>query len=118
MKEGDRANRIEEDTASSAMVAQDAPVLEPRDRVLDPSASLSMPPPRLVSDDPILVKSRRSQFRDSSIAAIGKHAPVLATACLDARAAIVNGVVSIPRSTTGHFENAKIRATSEHLRVA
>jgi len=49
VQEDDRPNGVSEMTATTAMISQDAPVLEASDGVLDPGATSTMATPCLVA---------------------------------------------------------------------
>jgi hypothetical protein len=95
VKEGDRLERIREVTAAPAMVAQDTPVLEASNRVLDSGSTPTMSTPRSVAQDPRPAKHRRDEF-GAAISAVGKDATMLLADCLDVRAAVVHRSLRLP----------------------
>ena len=77
VQEGDRLKGVREMTATTAMIAQDAPVLEASDGVLDPGSTSTMAAPCSVSKDPVPAKRRRDELGDSAVSTVGEHATVL-----------------------------------------
>jgi hypothetical protein len=67
----------------ASVVAEDPPVLEPGDRVLDSRSSPSMNSPAPVAYDATASEARRAQFLDAAVAAIGEHTSVRPAQNLD-----------------------------------
>ena len=74
--------------------------------------------PASIAEDPIASKPRCDELGHAAVAAIGEHATMALTEHLDGRAAIVNRVVAIARTTRVHRNDVQISATHEDLRVA
>ena len=118
MKEGDGLQRDREVATAAAMVAQDAPVLQTGDRVLDPGTAASMAFPGPIAADPCALKDRCDELRDAAIASVSEDATVRLAQCLEMRAPVVNRIVAIARPAGGGGDDAQIAATGEDLRVA
>ena len=97
MEEGNCANRLQEMSASSPVITEDAPVLEPSERVFDACAALAMTPPRAITHDAVVGADRRNQLRDATVAAIGEDSLVALAQHFDLGGAVVNGIVAISR---------------------
>src|SRR5882672_9008664 len=105
-------------TAATAMVAQDTPVLEASNRVLDPGSTSTMSAPRSVAQEPVTAKYRRDELGDSAIATVGKDAPMLLAERLDVRAAIVHRAVAVAGTIRGDGDDPQIASADDNLRVA
>ncbi len=111
MKDGDGLQGRLEMAASSAMVAKDAPVFEPGNRVLDPCSTPSMPTPDSVTHDAVAAESRRDELGHAAVAAIGQHAAVHLRQDLDARAPIVDRIVAVTRTSRDHSDDSQIASS-------
>jgi hypothetical protein len=79
VEECDRATRTIEVVTSTPMVAQDAPCLEPGDRVFDACSAPSMMAPPAITHDSIVVEDGCDELWDATIATVGKDSSVVAT---------------------------------------
>ena len=95
--------------STASMVAKDAPVLEPSDRVLDPGAASSVSAPGTVAYDAAVSKHRRYELGDAPVAAIGEHPTMLSTQLLDIGPAEVQRVVPIAGPARGRGNDPKSR---------
>jgi hypothetical protein len=82
-------------TATTAMIAQDTPVLEASDGVLDPCSTSMMSTPCSVAQDPVPAKRRRDELGDAAVGTVGEDATVLLAERLDVRASVVHRVVAV-----------------------
>lgn len=81
-------------------------------------ATPAMPAPCLVPQNAVPPEDRRPKLGDSAIAAVCEDATVLLTEPLDARAAVVDGVVAISWAAAADRKDPKISAAHQHLDVA
>ena len=102
MKKRDGLKRLGEVTTVTPMIPKNAPALEPRDGMLDPSPPSSMSTPGPVPYDSIATKPRRHELRYSAITSIGEDASVVLAQSHDRRAAVVDGIVAIARTARCH----------------
>jgi hypothetical protein len=65
------------DGALCGDVAKHSPVLEARDRVLDPGSATAMSTPALVSADPVADEDRSNELGHSPITAVGEDASMM-----------------------------------------
>jgi hypothetical protein len=79
VKKCNGANGVIEMAATTAMVAEDAPVLESGDRVLHTGSPSAMAAPHTVTNDPVATKHRRRELRETTVGAICEHAFVRST---------------------------------------
>ncbi len=100
------------------MVAQDSPVLEACDGVLDASAPLAVPPPGGIPHDAASAKPWRHELVDATVSAVGEDPPVLSTQDLDRGAAVMNGVVAVSWSAARDRDDAAIVVRDQDLDVA
>lgn len=107
----------DEMTPTLPVIAQDPPLLEPRDHVLDPRATPAMSPPRVVPHDPVATKHGRDELVDASIAAIGEYAAVQAAQTLDETASVVHRIVAIAGASTRDRDDTAVGVTDEDLRL-
>jgi hypothetical protein len=100
------------------VVAQDSPLLEARDGVLDPSAPPPVAPPGGVSHDSIASKHGGDELGDAAVAAVCEHAAVTAAQLLDDAAPVVHRIVAVAGTSTGDGDDAPVGVTDEDLQVA
>ncbi|HSD86043.1 MAG TPA: hypothetical protein VLB44_00965 [Kofleriaceae bacterium] len=81
-------------------------------------AALSMPFPRLISDDSVVPKYRCDELGDSAIATVREDASMEATQAFYLRAAVVDRIVAVARTSTCDGDHAEIPMTDKHLGVA
>jgi hypothetical protein len=105
-------------TATTAMIAQDAPVLEASDGVLDPGSTSTMATPCSVSQDPVSAKPRRDELGDSAVSTVGEHATMLLAKRLDVRSAVVHRVVAVAWATCDRVDDSQIAPADQDLGVA
>jgi hypothetical protein len=103
---------------TSAMVAQDSPVLQAGDGVLDASAAAAVASPRAVAQDAPAAEDRCDQLVDAAVTAVGQDASVEAAECLDRGAAVVHRIVAIAGATGGRGDDAEIAAARQDLGIA
>ena len=99
------------------MIAQDAPIFEPGDGVLDARPTSTVATPRGVSNDAATREAWCNELVDASIAAVGENATVVLGQLLDDRAAVVNGVVTVAWSARlggDHVTERRIRTWALH----
>lgn len=118
MEEGDGIQGVLEMPRATAMVAQNSPVLQAGDRMLDPRAAAAMAAPGQVAQDAIAAEDRRDELGHAAVAAIGQNAPVVLAERLDRGATVVDGIVAIARSPGGRRDDAEVAAASQDLSVA
>ena len=82
MQSGYGSDGVEKRRASAPMIAQHAPVFQPRDRVLDSRTSAAVTTPDSVADDAIVRETRSDEFRHAAIT-IRKDSTVAPTERLD-----------------------------------
>jgi len=98
VKKRQGAEGVSEGWSPATVVSEDAPVLEPRQGVFDPCATLPVLPVALVAEDPVSPKDGGDEFLKPSVAAVGEDASVLAAEGLNSRSPIMDPVVSISRT--------------------
>lgn len=118
MEERDGAKSVVEVVSATSVIAENAPTLEPGDRVLDTCSALAMTPPRAVADDATVAKCGRDELGDAAIAAVGKDSAMALAELLDERAAVVDRIVAIPGSARGAGDDAEVAASDQDLRIA
>ena len=118
MKEGDCLERISQVTSATAMVSQDAPVLETSNCVLDAGSASTMATPAPVAQDPVSAKHRRDELGDGTVSTVGQNATMLLAARFDGRASVVYRVVAVAWTTRGDGDDPKIASTDQYLGVA
>jgi hypothetical protein len=64
------------------------------------------------------MEDRDAEARNTAVAAIGEDATAAAAELLDGRAAEVDGVVSVARTTRGGGDDVAVTASHQHLGVA
>jgi len=74
VKTRDGAERRLKVTSATAMIAQDAPVFEPGDRVLDACPATTVGSPNGITEDSAPAKSRSDQLGYAAVAAVGEDA--------------------------------------------
>ena len=89
MEDGDGVERVGEVLRTAAMVAQDSPVLQAGDGVLDSSAAPTMATPRAVAQDAPATEDRRDQLGNAAVTPVGQYAPVVPAEGLDHGATMV-----------------------------
>ena len=99
------------------MVAQDAPVLEPGDGVLDTSPPLSMAMPLVVTHEPVLAKARCHELVHTPVAAIGEYPSMLARETRQVGASVMIRIVAIAWATCGGRHDEQVAVTDQQLRV-
>jgi hypothetical protein len=104
--------------SASAVVAQDAPVLEPSDGVFAAGSAPAMMAPGPVADDPVTAKQRRHQLADATIATVGEHATLFSTQGLDPRATVVHRIVAVAGPAGGRRDDPEVTPTDQDLRIA
>jgi len=117
VQEDDRPNGVSEMTATTAMISQDAPVLEASDGVLDPGSASTMATPGSVAQDPVSPERRRDELGDSAVPTVGEHATVLLTKRFDVRAAVVHRVVAVAGTTGVCGDDSQIASADQDLGV-
>jgi hypothetical protein len=95
VKDGDGGHGRRELATASAVVAEDAPVLQARKRVLHASPAAAMTAPGAIADDPVALEDGEAKAWDTAVPAVGENAVMLEAERLDLRAAEVNGVVAV-----------------------
>ena len=83
MEEGHGVERVNQVASTTSMVAEDAPILQPSDRVLDPGAAPSVSAPGSVAHDAVVSEHGRHELDHAPVAAIGEHSTVSSTQLLD-----------------------------------
>lgn len=117
MEEGDCADRVGDVSSSATMVAQDAPVLEPCDRVFDTCALTTMASPRGVAHDNSAPKRRRAELVHTTVATIRQHSAMSSAERLDDSASVVHRIVTIARAAGARGDNRQVTSPYEHLCV-
>ncbi|MFO0584143.1 MAG: hypothetical protein U0229_17860 [Anaeromyxobacter sp.] len=118
MKDGDGSHGCREMVAASAVVAEDAPVLEASEGVLDASPAAAMATPGAISNDPVAPEDGDAKASDAAVPAVGKHAPVLEAERLDFGATKVKRVVPVAWTAGERGHDAPVSPAHEHLSVA
>jgi hypothetical protein len=116
VEEADRAERGLQVASTSAMIAEDTPVLESGDRVLDPCSATPVPSPPMIADDAIALKSRCNKLRDPSVSAVGEHPSVALTPRLYGGRSMVARCRVIPDVVV--TRSRRRQPVDEHERVA
>jgi hypothetical protein len=109
---------VSEVTTTAAVIAEDTPVLEACDGVLDACSTSAMETPHAIADDSVLAKHGCDELGDTSIAAVGEDAPVRLAQRLDERAAVVQRIVAISGSSSDGGDDAEVSSANEELCVA
>ena len=76
MEERDGVERVSQMASTASMVAEDSPVLQLGNRVLDPGTASSMSAPGSVAHAAALSKHGRYELGDAPVTAIGEHPPM------------------------------------------
>ena len=118
MENGNSLDRCGEVTTAAAMIAQDAPVLQASDGVLDARSAVAMATPRSIAHDPATAKHRCDELGYAAIATVGQDAAMLLAERLDRRTAVVDRVVAIAGPTGRGGDDPEIAPPDEDLRVA
>lgn len=113
MEDCNGADRVNELMTAPSVIAKNSPVLEAGDCMLDACTTFTVAPPHRISNDPPLTKSRDDELGDASVATIGKYATMVLAQGLDGRASIMNGIITIARSTSRDGYDVEIGAPHE-----
>jgi hypothetical protein len=103
---------------AAAMVADDPSGLHTSEGVLHTSASATVTAPGTVPDDVVVAEERDAKTGDSTVAAKGEDTPMVPAERFDRGAAVVNGIVSIPRTAGRSSDDAAVSPADENLGVA
>lgn len=114
----DGAERVVKMMTTTAVVAQDTPILEAGDRMLDTGSALAMNAPRPIADDSPLVKARRSELRNTAIAAVSENSPVSSAARLDDGSAVVHRIVAVAGPARCRRHDHQVTAANQDLCIA
>ena len=87
------------------MVAQDTPVLEASNRVIDPGSTSTMATPPSVTQDLSSAKDRGDELGNSAVRTVGKGAAMLLAERLDGRVTVVHDIVAVARATRSDGED-------------
>jgi hypothetical protein len=117
VQESHGCERLVQVSASSPMVAQDAPVLEPGDGMLDTSPPLSMVTPPVVTHEPVLAKARCHELVHTPVAAIGEYPSMLARETRQVGASVMIRIVAVAWATCGGRHDEQVAVTYQQLRV-
>ena len=118
MKKGDGLQGPLQLVPATAMISQDAPILEARDGMFDACTSRAMPTPRSIAHDASTMEHRCDELGHTSITAIGEHATMLLAQSLDLCASIVERIVAVPWAASDDGNDVQVRATDKDLCVA
>jgi hypothetical protein len=117
VQDGGGAECVVEVVGATAVISEHAPCLEPCDRVLDAGPASAMTTPCAIPDDAIVVKHRRGKLGNATIATVGEDPPVMLAELLDARATVVDWIVTIPWSSRAGRDDKEVSSSDQDLRV-
>lgn len=118
MEDSDRAQGDGKMAGASAVIAEDAPVLEASDDVLDAGSAAAVATPSTVTQDAVPAKARRDELGNTAVATIGEDAPVLLAERRNRGFSIVHRIVAIAWTARGGGDDPQIAPTREDLCVA
>lgn len=118
MQYGDRSYRLEKPRSAPAVVAENTPVFESGNRMLDACPPPTMSSPASVSRDAATTKPGRNELGNSAVRAVRKHTSVKPREPLDLASTVVNRIVAIPGAAAADRDHAEVRTADQNLYVA
>ena len=118
MKRSHSLKGVPKVVATTSMIAEDAPILEPGDGVLDTGSSAAVAAPGGVATYTTADKPRGHELVDASIAPVGEHPSMTPAQAFDGGAAVVDWIVPIARPTRFGGDHVKVRSADQDLGIA
>lgn len=88
------------------MIAQDAPVLETRNRMFDARSATTVTTPGSVTHHAASSEDRCDELGHTTISAVGEHATMRATQPFDVATAVMNGIVAVAWASRDDSDHA------------
>lgn len=103
---------------ASSVVAQYTPVLEAGNGMLDAGSALAMNAPPAIADDAALAKARRSELRNTAIAAVSEDSPVSLAERFDDGSAVVHWIVAVAGPARCRRDDCQVTTADQDLCIA